>query len=199
MGRLNGSSRVATAALVALMALTVVLVAMALRSTHISGIDTSPVNTATASIDSNRATQSPSSTPSATSSTTATATAATVAAAPLQTILVALDNQRAWRVSVGSCAGGGAKVATTTDGGKTWADAKAPLRTIVRVRPTDSQAAFVVGAGSSCAAELKSTSNGGGTWGSTSDVGSAWFRDPKNPNAVGAPRSESTRLNSSHQ
>jgi len=33
---------------------------------------------------------------------------------------------------IGSCTAGGAALATTTDGGKTWVDAKTPLRTIVR-------------------------------------------------------------------
>src|SRR5674476_100938 len=101
--------------------------------------------------------------------------------------LVALDTKRAWRITVGSCATGGAKVATTTDGGTTWTDAKAPLRTIVRVRPTDGQTAFVIGADSSCAAQLSSTSDGGRTWAANSAVGSAWFRDLKNPKAVRAP------------
>lgn len=58
---------------------------------------------------------------------------------------------------------------------------------IVRVRPTDNQVAFVVGAGSRCAAELQSTTDGGATWGSTSAVGNAWFRDPKDPRVLGAP------------
>ena len=181
------SSRVAIAGLVGLVALDVVLVGLALRPSHPSVKDTSPLSSASASVDSGDATASPSSTPSGTSSTTATVAVTTGPAAPLQTMLVAIDNQRAWRVRVGSCAAGGAKLVVTTDGGKTWADAKAPLRTIVRVRPTDGQAAFVIGADSSCAAEFKSTTNGGGTWGSGSAVGLAWFRDPKNPMAVKAP------------
>ena len=193
MGLSAVSSRWATTGLVVLVALNVVLVAMALRSNHTSGIDTSPVRTAVASTDSTGAPVGPSSTPltpSVTSSATANATAKT---APLQIMLVAIDDRRAWRVSAGSCAAGGATLATTTDGGQTWADAKAPLRTIVRVRPTDNRAAFVVGAGSSCVAELQSTADSGGTWGSLSDVGSAWFRDPKNPKVVGAPGSSSSR------
>ena len=185
MGMSNASSRLATTGLVGLLALDVVLVAMALRSNQTSGIDTSPSSTATASIHSSGVPESPSpttSTPSVTSSATATA-----ATAPLQTMLVAIDDQRAWRVHAGSCSAGGATLATTNDGGRTWADAKAPLRTIVRVRPADSQAAFVVGADLRCLAELKSTTDGGGAWGSTSTVGSAWFRDPKNPKVVWAP------------
>jgi len=100
---------------------------------------------------------------------------------------VAINDKQAWRITVGSCVKGGAKVAVTTDGGTTWADAKTSLKTIVRVRPTDGQTAFVVGADSTCAAELKNTSDAGATWASGSAVGSAWFRDPKNPVTVRSP------------
>ena len=108
-------------------------------------------------------------------------------------MLEALDDQHAWRVGAGSCADGGATLASTSDGGKTWVDVKAPLRSIVRVRPADGRSAFVVGAGPRCLAELKSTTNGGGVWGSTSTVGSAWFRDPKDPTAVQAPGSSTSQ------
>lgn len=201
MGLSKVSTRVATVGLVGLVALDVLLVAIALRSNHTSGIDTSLASTSAASADPAGATDGPSpsttSSPSATSPTaptpTSTSTAAAAPAAPLRTMLVALDNQRAWRVSVGSCAAGGATLVTTSDGGKTWSDVKSPLRTIVRVRPTDGQSAFVVGADSTCAAELQSTTDGGDTWGSTSTVGSAWFRNPKNPSAVEAPGPSTSR------
>jgi hypothetical protein len=57
----------------------------------------------------------------------------------------------------------------------------------MRVRPTDGHTAFLIGADASCAAELKNTSDGGGTWASGSALGSAWFRDPKNPAVVRSP------------
>lgn len=188
---LDVSPRVATLGLVGLVALDVALVGMVLRSTDSSGIAAGPVAT-----DSTGAAASPTSTSPTLlgpSSTTATTTATAAPIAPLRTMLVAVDTQRAWRASAGSCSAGGAKLATTTDGGKTWADAKAPLRMIVRVRPTDGQSAFIIGADSSCAPELKDTTDGGGTWGSTSNVGLAWFRDPKNLSAVGAPGSSTSR------
>jgi len=178
------SSRAATAGLLVLVALDVVLVGMALRTND------TPVTSTSTSAGSAGASVSPSPVSSVAQSSAATGTATTAPAAtvaPLQTLLVAIDTKRAWRITVGSCATGGAKVATTTDGGTTWTDAKAPLRTIVRVRPTDGQTAFVIGADSSCAAQLSSTSDGGRTWAANSAVGSAWFRDLKNPKAVRAP------------
>lgn len=78
-------------------------------------------------------------------------------------------------------------MATTTNGGATWAQAKTPLNTIVRVRPTDGHTAFVIGADTTCAAELKNTSDAGATWSSGGAVGSAWFRDPQNPLVLRAP------------
>ena len=175
------SSRVATAALLALVALDVTLVATALQSTHTSGIDTSPVSSAFGPLHPTFA--APTTGPASPSPTTSVI----AGNIPLQTILVALDNQRAWRVGAGSCSAGGATLATTVDGGKTWARGKASLRRIVRVRPTDDQVAFIIGADSTCAAELKDTGNGGGTWSSGGAVGGAWFRDPKDPMVVSGP------------
>lgn len=100
---------------------------------------------------------------------------------------MAINDKQAWRINVGWCAKGGAKVATTTDGGATWAQAKTALNTIVRVRPTDGRTAFVIGADTTCAAELQNTSDAGATWSSGSAVGSAWYRDPKNPLVLRAP------------
>lgn len=174
-------SRVATAALLALVALDVALVAVALRSTHTSGIDTSPVGTASASTAPGSI--SPTTAPVNPSSTTSV----TAAKAPLQTMLVAFDSQHAWRVAAGSCSSGGATLATTADGGKTWAKRNAKLRRIVRLGPKGIRAAFVVGADASCAAELKDTSDGGDTWNSGGYVGAAWFRDLRNTKVVHAP------------
>ena len=172
------SSRVATVALLGLVALDVALVGTALKSTRASGIDTSPVSSAVPSID-----------PTDAPVTALPTTSLSAAKAPLQTMLVALDDQRAWRVAAGSCSAGGANLAITADGGKTWAKGNAGLPRIVRVRPQANRVAFVIGADKSCAAELKDTSDGGTTWGAGGYVGSAWFRDPKNSLLVWAPGS----------
>ena len=113
-------------------------------------------------------------------------------------MLVAVDDQRAWRIHAGSCLSGGATLASTTNGGRTWTDANSPLRMIVRVRPTDNQVAFVIGAGSDCMSKLQVTTDGGATWGSSSDVGSAWFRDPKSPWIVGSPGQSTSKPCGTH-
>jgi hypothetical protein len=175
------SSRVATVALLGLVALDVTLIGTALNSTN-AKVDTSPVSSPNPSID------------PASARVTASPTASLIAAnAPLETMLVALDDQRAWRVGAGSCSAGGANLATTQDGGKTWAKGNAGLSRIVRVRPQDNQAAFVIGADTSCAAQLKGTSDGGSTFGSGGSAGSAWFRDPKDPLVVWAPGAAKSR------
>jgi hypothetical protein len=170
------SSRVATVAILGLVALDVALVVTALQSTHASGIDTRPVSS-----------RAPSAEPTSAPATTSTSAGPSAVNAPLQTLLVALDSQKAWRVHAGSCSEGGASLATTEDGGKTWAPGDAKLRRIVRVRPDDSRAAFVIGAGTSCAAELKNTRDGGATWSAGGSGSLAWFRDPQDPAVVRAP------------
>ena len=194
MRLLKVSGHLASAGLVGLIALDVVLVGAALRSNSFSVTDAGSISsaetaaTAKAStapsdaVDGSTSTSSPSSGPSKVAPVTAAA-----GAAPLQVMLVAIDDRLAWRVRAGSCSAGGATLATTSDGGTTWVDGKTPLRSIVRIRPSTGQTAFVVGAGSDCVADLKSTTDGGGTWGSTTTVGAAWFRDPKNATVVGGP------------
>jgi len=180
------SSRVATVALVGLLVLDVTLVATALRSTSTSDIDTSPLSSAAASTEptSTRATSAATTTPGSPRTPSVVA-----AGAPLLTMLVALDNQHAWRVSTGSCSAGGAKLATTVDGGRTWSKGSAKLRRIVRVRLESSQKAFVIGADASCAATIKNTSDAGSTWTPGGSVALAWYRDPGNPLVVRAPGS----------
>lgn len=183
MAEWHFSSRIATVAILVLVALDVALVATALKSTKASGIGATPVSTAEPSIKPSSASVSPSSTVSTSAASTSAANL------PLQTMLVALDDQRAWRVQTGSCSDGGASLTTTKDGGKTWAKDSAILQRIVRVRPQDSRIAFIIGADTSCAAELKKTRDGGTTWSSDASVDLAWFRDPKDSQVVRAPGS----------
>ncbi len=173
-----------------LLALDVTLVAMALRSTSSSEIDTSPLSSAAAA---DPASAGPTSTAPATTQSPSPTTSVVAAGAPLATMLVALDRQHAWRVGAGSCSAGGASVATTADGGKTWSRGNPKLRRIVRLRLEDNKTAFVIGADAGCAAKIKDTSDGGGTWTSGGAVGLAWFRDPANPMVVQAPGSVASR------
>ena len=183
MGPWHISSRLATAALVGLLALDVLLVATALRSTSAGAIDTSPLSSE--SVD-------PSLSPTSTGSVAPAAKpspAPGAPSAPLQVMLVALDNRHAWRGGAGSCSAGGATLATTVDGGKTWATSDAKLSRIVRVRPTGNRAAFIIGAEASCAAQLRNTSDAGTTWTPAGSVAQAWYRDPRSPRVVRAPGS----------
>ena len=181
MGPWHISSRLATAALVGLLALDVLLVATALRSTSAGAIDTSPLSSE--SVD-------PSLSPTSTGSVAPAAKpspAPGAPSAPLQVMLVALDNRHAWRVGAGSCSAGGSTLATTVDGGKTWATSDAKLSRIVRVRAAGNRAAFIIGADASCAAQLRTTSDGGVSWAPGGTVEHAWFRDPVNPKVVWSP------------
>jgi hypothetical protein len=170
------SPRLATTALLSLVVLDIALIGTALKSTQSNAIDTSPLSSAP-----------PSSTSPSESADPSPTTSSTGDRAPLQTMLVALDDKRAWRVVAGSCSAGGATLATTADGGQTWTKGKATLRRIVRLRLDGAQSAFVIGANSSCVAELRDTTDGGSTWASGGTAERAWFRDPKSPLVVWAP------------
>jgi hypothetical protein len=102
-------------------------------------------------------------------------------------MLVGVDLQRAWRVVTGSCASGGATVAATTNGGKTWSTTQTPLRTIVRVRAGDNKAAFIIGANTSCEPQRHNTTDAGATWGAATSAASAWFRKPNDYAVVASP------------
>jgi len=175
------SPRTVTTALVGLVVLDVALVGMALKSTRPTGSEARPLSAGTSS-----GSTEPSATTSGSPQSSASSSA-TGAKAPLQTMLVALDDKRAWRIVAGSCSKGGAALATTTDGGKTWTKGTTTLRRIVRLRPEDARTAFVIGATSGCAAELRDTTDGGDTWTSAGTAELAWFRDPRNPKVVQAP------------
>lgn len=195
------SPRLATGSLIGLAALNVVLVGMALGA---NGPDASNLGSASAAKDSGGAsataasnasesattppaTESPKTPPATGGPTTPPPTGISALAAPLQTMLVAVDDQRAWRALAGSCSAGGATLETTKDGGATWVNTNTPVEMIARVRAADDQSAFVIGAGQSCVAELRTTTDAGAAWGSVSSVASAWFRDPQDPTVVGGP------------
>jgi hypothetical protein len=162
------SPRLAIGLLVGLVALDVTLVAAALRPVHQSiGL--------------------PQAGPRPDPSSTGVTVPAPSPGDPLVVMLMASDTQRAWRIEAGSCAGGGATLRSTVDGGRSWVKRSASLSRIVRVQPTDRKAAFVIGAGSGCAAQVKETADDGLTWVGGGDVGLAWFRDPGKSTLVWAP------------
>ena len=116
-------------------------------------------------------------------STSATPTPDASAAAPVARRLVPVDARRAWRVSPGTCDGGGASVSVTSDGGQTWAARSSPLAMVSRlvIRPGSA-----VGADGSCSPELRRTVDRGATWRMT-DTAGFFATDPTNPGSVVVP------------
>jgi len=109
------------------------------------------------------------------------------AVVPLRTSVTAVDADVAWRFTVGSCVTGGAAVAVTVDGGRTWRDRPAPYPQISRVEPKDANSAFVVGADERCEMGVRTTTSAGVTWSAPGPVSDTWARDAKDPARVRAP------------
>jgi hypothetical protein len=142
------------------------------------GVDGADASSASASVAQPRPSQTQSQTPTTTTATTAPGVKP---AAPtrLKSFIVALDSKVAWRATVGSCDGGGAKLQTTLDGGATWSTQDTPLEIITRLQVTSANQGFAVGAGSDCRLVLHSTSDGGATWSDPQAASATWALSPK--------------------
>jgi len=177
------NNRVATAGLVAFLAVDVALVALALRSGQNTSQAVPPVSTTrTAPL-----TTSPpaSATKSPTPGTTATPAAKAV---PVSRLVSALDAATAWRATSGACDTGGATVDITTDGGQTWTRLRSPARALLRVQALDETRAFVIGAGSDCVVKQYASRDAGATWQAPTAVSGGWARRLDHPTQVLTPQ-----------
>jgi len=193
----RGRPRLTLVALVILLLVDVALIAIAYRG--VSG-DQAQRGTASSASTTPSPDTTASSTPATTATTTASSTPATTAttapsastspgtgeARPLSQVVVAVNGDTAWRITVGACPVGGAAIASSGDGGKTWRTHTSPSPVLVRVQPTDASKAFVVGATKDCAMEVRSTGDAGATWAPSTGVGDAWARDAADATKVRA-------------
>ena len=180
--------RVATAGLVAFLAVDIGLVALALRSGHTSSDELPTASTTrTASL-----TTSPPTTSSPRSTTTKTPTPAATAtgakAVPVSRLVSALDAATAWRATTGTCDRGGAALELTSDGGQTWTKLRSPTRAIARVQPLDATRVFTVGAGADCTLKQYASSDAGRTWLAPTVISGGWARRLDKPTQVLAPK-----------
>jgi len=184
--------RVATAGLVAFLAVDIGLVALALRSRHTASDELPTASTTrTASLTTSPPTTSPpSSTTTATTGATsgATTAATTAGAVPVSRLVSALDAAIAWRATTGTCARGGATVELTSDGGQTWTKLRSPARAIARVQPLDPTRVFMVGAGADCTLEQYASSNAGAMWRAPTVITGGWARRLDKPTQVLTPQ-----------
>jgi hypothetical protein len=197
----RGRPRLTLIALVILLLVDVALIAIAYRGvsgdqaqrgTASSASTTPSPDTTASSTPATTATTTASSTPATTATTTATApppatnSPGTGETRPLSQVVVAVNGDTAWRITVGACPAGGAAIASSGDGGKTWRTHISPSPVLVRVQPTDASKAFVVGATKDCAMEVWSTGDAGATWAPSTGVGNAWARDAADATKVRA-------------
>ncbi len=154
--------RLALAGLLALLVVDAVLVALAFRPDKAGAAVPTPA--AATSIG----TQSPTS-----------ETVKKVAVEPVSEVIVAASATRAWRAVLGTCAGGGASIQMTDDGGKTWVSRKSPTGALGRVQPVGEVGrGFVIAARTGCAVGEYPTDDDGKTWRSPRAVDGGWARTP---------------------
>lgn len=180
-------NRVATAGLVAFLAVDVALVALALRSGHPSS-DQLPATSSTRTAD--LTTGAPATPTSRTTTRPTTGTpggTSGVKAVPVSRLVSALDAATAWRATTGTCDRGGATLELTTDGGQTWAKVQPPTRAISRVQPLDATRAFTVGSGADCTPRQYASRDADQTWQPPTAVTGGWARRLDEPTQVLAP------------
>jgi hypothetical protein len=127
---------------------------------------------------------------------TATPTAGP-AAAP-ERVLSVLDEETAWRSTVGACPGTAPTLERTTDGGSTWQSSDiagiADVAGVAAIQLTsEDQASVVALAAEGCAPVLALTYVGGDDWVAYPDrAAGTWFVDPGTPSRVHSPSGDRT-------
>ena len=174
-------TRLATWGLVALLAVDVALVSAAFRNPFRQPA-TAPVTGAAATVTGTvPGSAGGTSTPAATSSTPA---ATGFSGSGSMVGVVPIDSARAWRFVQGACPGGGASLAHTDNGGRTWEDVPIPFGAISRVQVTDAAKVVVVGTeGAGCRETALRSTDTGQTWASGGAL-AWWYRSLATPTAV---------------
>lgn len=191
----------ATAALVALLAIDVVLVAVALRpgglhgpppdatpATLVSGSPAStPATTGTATGATDPPADPAASTATTRPTTTDTTSAPPTAGTPVALLVAGVDASTAYRAATGTCSAGGATLEVTTDGGSTWRALRPPARALARVQPLDATHVFVIGSSAACEPRQYASRDRGVTWQAPTAVTGSWVRRIDEPTSVVAP------------
>jgi hypothetical protein len=130
-----------------------------------------------------------SSRPSSTTTASADARQPDVKVVPLTVGIVGVDEDTAFRFTVGSCRAGGAKIELTSNAGRSWGPRSAKFDTLVRIRVRDDGSAFSVGASADndCTPSIRQASKYDADWGDAAAVDNAWYRDPRDERSVGLP------------
>ncbi|MFV0462192.1 MAG: hypothetical protein ACK5MP_03190 [Nostocoides sp.] len=167
------STAAKNAALLALIALDVILVVFLIRHRSAEQAPAAPAPSPTVS------------TPQPSALTASTAAGALVDPDSVSTMPVeVVDDSHLWAALPGTCAKGGTKLLTTSDGGRTVTATPVPFNVITRVAPSSSTKGFVVGAGKDCTAQARRTADSGKTWASPGPTTGTWYLDPAKPTDV---------------
>jgi hypothetical protein len=175
------SERAGLIGLAAFVAVDVLLVGIAVNSTR-TPVANGGEQIGTSSIGA-------SSRPSSTTTASADARQPDVKVVPLTVGIVGVDEDTAFRFTVGSCRAGGSKIELTSNAGRSWGPRSAKFDTLVRIRVRDDGSAFSVGASADndCTPSIRQASKYDADWGDAAAVDNAWYRDPRDERSVGLP------------
>ncbi|KRF43257.1 hypothetical protein ASH01_15765 [Terrabacter sp. Soil811] len=141
------------------------------------------------------AAQSPTPVSAPTSAAPTTSAAPAAGATPVRDVIAAVDADRAWRGTLGTCRDGGASLTVTADGGRTWTTRAAPVQALGRVQPVHADRGFVIGAkGAGCSLGEYATDDDAATWRGPRAVEGGWSRVPGgDPKVVITPKRPDAR------
>src|SRR5215217_313961 len=177
---------IATAGLVAFLAVDVALVGLALRSGHTTPTALPAASTVTSPDVATSEPTSPEPRP------TGSTGSAAKDAVPVKRLISAVDAKTAWRATTGTCSQGKSSIEVTSDGGKTWTKLTSPSRAIARVQMLDSSRVFVIGAGANCELKQYSSRDAGDTWQPPATASGGWARRLDKSSQVLAPQEPAT-------
>jgi len=95
-----------------------------------------------------------------------------------EVMIVPVDGSTAWRFTSGSCRGGGATLARTTNGGAKWTSVESPFAMLSRVQASDPDRVLLLGAQADCRLSTQRSVDAGLTW-TPGGAPQMWFRDPE--------------------
>ena len=179
----------ATWVLVALLAVDIALVTAAFRNPFRQSA-ASPISSGTATAVSSLP---PVTVPATVQEATTTKPPATATATETESVfsvsgtvlgIVPVDSVRAWRFSQGACPGGGARLSSTDDGGRSWAEVLIPFSAITRVQVTDAAKVLIVGtAGTDCRESALRSTDTGRNW-TPGGALALWYRSLATPTEI---------------
>lgn len=180
----------ATAAIIALLVLNVVLIVPLIANRNSRPDQAAADGTPAApTVEASPSPDSPSPTPSAKSP----SPVPKLASGKPRRLLAVNSDHIAWRAEASRC-GQSSKLEVTTDGGKTWNVTDSGLSSVVRLRAFGDSSVFAIGADADCKPVYAVDAYPGDQWQlDSSMLSDTWFREPNDLNTVHDPQDRTSQ------